>query len=81
MTVSNRAVDLLDAHCLRMDQSEALQTLWRDIETKIQNAYHDIHVALNVASSVGDFSVVEHLCGRIAIYLPDEVPKHFRRQP
>lgn len=78
MTVSNRAVELLSAHCQGKDPAEVLQSLWSDIETKIQKESRDVHVALDMAASVGDLTVVEHLCGRIAIYLPDEVPQKFR---
>jgi hypothetical protein len=78
MTVSNRAVELLNAHCSKGNPTEVLEDLWHDIKAGMQSSHHDIHVALNVASSIGDISVVEHLCGRVAIYLLDECPKRFR---
>ena len=78
MTISCCAVHAIDPHCLMMGPSVALEALWRDFETSSQKACHDVHTALKVTSYVGDFCVVEHLCGRVAIYLPDEVPKPFQ---
>ncbi|PXA03875.1 hypothetical protein DDZ13_09550 [Coraliomargarita sinensis] len=79
MIISDDAIDRICENFGEMEPSRALRHLWSDIQSAIENSpYHDVHIELSVESSTGFFSIVEHLCGRVAIYLPGEVPQRFR---
>lgn len=79
MSMSEEAIAALTGNFGLMSPERALNTLWDAFLVARRNdSRHNLHVELYVESRVGDFSAVEHLCGRIAFYLHGEVPMPYR---
>lgn len=79
MSLSSEAIDELAGSFGLFSPEHALNTLWDAFVVAAENdRHHSLHVELTVQSALGKFSAVEHLCGRVAFYLPDEVPMPYR---
>lgn len=79
MSLSSEAIDKVAESFGCLAPEHAVNTLWDAFVAAAQkDRHHNLHMELSVQSALGEFSAVEHLCGHVAFYRPDEVPMPYQ---
>ncbi|PXA04636.1 hypothetical protein DDZ13_05540 [Coraliomargarita sinensis] len=80
MSATENAVSRIADNFGTLSPDHTLMILWDAFQEASKTGYHKLHTELPITSAVGKYSAVEHLCGRVVFYSPDEVPMPYSLQ-